>query len=73
MCGIYPLLVAVQMLVLTGPDNQLVEVAANHVVELRYPRSSEHFAHGTRCIVFTSDGKYVAVTETCKQINDMLK
>lgn len=65
--------VAQALLVLTGPDNQVVEINPAAIVSMRVPRHAEHFAPGTHCIVFTSDGKYTMVQEACSKIDDALR
>lgn len=70
---IVALIAALEMIELTGPDQQMIEVNRNEIVSLRAPRVSDHFAPGTRCLVFTTDGKYIAVTQTCESVNDRLK
>lgn len=69
------ILLSVILLELTGPDKQMVEVNPSEITMIRQPRHDhrEHFAPGTRCLIFTADGKYIAVIETCRQVNDMLK
>jgi hypothetical protein len=63
------LLIAAVFITVTGPDNQHIKVNANDVVSLREPRgSSDHVAAGTKCLVFTADGKYIGVRETCTEV-----
>lgn len=59
---------AVKLIMLVGPDKQLVEINPEKIVSLRAPRIVEHFARETRCLVFTSDGKFIAVRETCREV-----
>lgn len=49
----------------TGPDGQPIEISPDSVVSIRPPRNTDHFAKGTNCLIFTNDGKYTAVVETC--------
>jgi hypothetical protein len=60
---------------LTGPDHQVVLINPDEVVSLREPRGQrgEHFAAGIACLVFTADGKYTAVTETCSEVRQRLE
>lgn len=64
---------ATLFIVLTGPDHQVIEVNPAKIVSLRAPRHAEHFAPGTRCLVFTADAKYLSVMESCQKIETMLK
>jgi hypothetical protein len=61
------------LLALQGPDGQAILVAPEHVVSLRAPRSHEHFAPGTRCILLTSDGRLVSVINRCADIRKMIE
>lgn len=62
------LYVAIILLHLTGPGGQMIEVNPDEIVTLRSPRSQEHFAPGTRCLINTVDGKVVAVQEDCYRV-----
>jgi hypothetical protein len=58
---------------LHGPGGQTFDVNASAVVELRQPRSEEHFGKGVKCIVNTSDGKFSAVIEDCDTVRRMIE
>jgi hypothetical protein len=66
------LLALLALIVLTGPDGQAIKVNPKSVVSLRAPRSGEHFNKDVHCVVFTSDGKYIGVQESCDQVNSKL-
>lgn len=51
----------------------MVEVNPQRIVSLRQPRGGEHFAPGSHCLVFTSDGKYISTRETCEEIHIILR
>jgi hypothetical protein len=72
---VYLLITALRLITLTGPDGQVIELNPGTVATLRTvrDRDADHFARGTRCIVFTTDGKNVNVTETCKQVHELLE
>lgn len=53
------------LIALTGPNDQTVYLNPAKVVSFRAPRSSEHFAKGTRCVINTTDGHFTAVVEDC--------
>ena len=58
-------------MLLHGPDNQSYWVNMDQVTTLRAPIPADlerAFARGTRCIVVTTSGKFVAATESCEQI-----
>jgi uncharacterized protein YlzI (FlbEa/FlbD family) len=60
------------MIVLTGPDGQALKINPKAIVSLRAPRGTDHLNKDVHCLVFTSDGKYVGVQETCEQVNNKL-
>jgi hypothetical protein len=66
------ILVQLALYHVTGPDGQPVEINPDQVVSLRPPRSTDHFAKGTNCLVFTADGKYQPTIETCMQVQAIL-
>jgi hypothetical protein len=66
-------ILALELITLTGPDKQVIQLNPNVIVSLRAPRVGEHFAPGTRCLIHTSDGKIIVVQETCTQVNGLLK
>lgn len=65
-----------QLLELHGPDGQRAYVAPRQIASLRTPTAFDlqrHFAAGTKCIVLTTDGKFVAVVETCAAIRELMR
>jgi hypothetical protein len=64
---------ALELITVTGPDNQVIQLNPNVIVSLRAPRVGEHFAPGTNCLIHTSDGKIVVVKETCAQVDNLLR
>jgi hypothetical protein len=65
--------VAVLFVILTAPTGQPIEVNPKAVVAMREPRGSEHFHKSARCLLSTSDGKWVTVTESCAQVKKLLE
>ena len=63
---------ALQLILLTGPDHQPIEVNPSAITSIRPPRVSDHFAAGTKCLVFLTDGKLITATETCDQVRAKL-
>lgn len=61
------------LLLLHGPGGQPVEVNAGQIVSLRPPRVGTHFSPGTGCLVFMTDGKFIAVRENCPEISRMIE
>lgn len=50
---------------LTGLDKQVIYINPEQVVSLRSPRAADYVAQGVKCIIHTTDGKYIAVLEEC--------
>ena len=65
---------ALRLVVLHGPDGHVVEINPEEVVTLREPRGQEHghFHSNIKCLVFTADGKYLGVTESCATVEHKL-
>ena len=60
------------LVMLTGPQHQVIEINPEEVVSLRAPRAIDHMTRDIRCMVFTTDGKFIGVTETCRTVEDKL-
>ena len=69
-----PLLIAM-LIELQGVGGQKVYVNPDSVINIREPHgiNSGHWPAGTRCLVFTSDGKYIATVEPCETIRKKLE
>jgi hypothetical protein len=67
-----PVLV-IALIQLTGLDGQLIILSPNQIVTFRAPRKSEHFGPGVRCVINSTDGKFVAVLETCQQVRKQIE
>jgi len=61
-------LAAVVLIQVTGPDGQRIDLNPSQIVSLREPRVSEHVAAGTRCIIHTTGGKFIATVNECEEI-----
>jgi hypothetical protein len=66
-------LVALTLVLLTGPGGQTVEVNPEEVVSIRSPRSVDHMPSSVHCIVFTTDSKFIGVGERCSEVDKKLK
>ena len=73
-CILVIVLAALELLEVHGPDGQVAYVNTYAISSLRQPTNSDlrHFAPGTHCIVVTSNGKFHATIETCRQLRDRL-
>jgi hypothetical protein len=68
------MLLALHLVRLTGPDGELIEINPEEVVSARAPGSiAGHLHPHTRCIVFTSDGKFISVREECEDVQKKLE
>jgi hypothetical protein len=55
----------VVLVALTGPGGHVVAINPEEVVSARSPGQGE-FHESVQCVINTTDGKFVAVVETCK-------
>lgn len=60
---------------LQGPDGQIVYINPYQIISIREPRGTDrgHWAPGTKCLVMTSDGKFITTTDTCAGIRKKLE
>lgn len=61
----------IELLYLTGPDHQMIAINPAEIVSIRTPRDG-HFPKGTRCLIHMVDGKFIAVVETCKAVENAI-
>lgn len=68
--AISAVITALRLVVLHGPDGQVVEINPEEVDTIREPRGKEagHFHEGVKCLIFTSDGKMSGVIEDCDTV-----
>jgi hypothetical protein len=60
------------LVLLTGPGGQHIQVNPEAVVSLREARAPDHIHHAVHCNVFTSDGKFIGVEESCAKVAERL-
>lgn len=54
-----------------GPDGkQEIEINVTEITSIRQPRekSADHFADGTNCLVYMTNGQFVSTHEPCLEI-----
>ena len=69
-----PLLVTVQLVVLHASDGYEVRLNPVHIVSLRETAHSSRFlALGIHCVVGLSSAKFVAVRESCRDVQRLLE
>jgi len=66
---------AVHLIILHGPDGQIVALNPMEVTSVRDTRAEfrDHFHKSTRCLVFTADGKFIGVTEDCASVRTLIE
>jgi hypothetical protein len=66
---------ALALVLLHRADGGTVTIAANHVTSLRETPGSlgKQVPDATRCLVGLTDGKFVAVLETCTEVRRLLE
>jgi hypothetical protein len=73
--GVLGQLFAILLVSLTAPDGARIDINATQVTSVREPRGVKegHFAPETRCLVVMSNGKFIAVRETCEDVRGALR
>lgn len=66
---ILALLASVSWIVIETTDGKQVELNTNNIVAFRVPRSTDMFAPGAKCLVFTGDGRFINSANTCEEIH----
>jgi hypothetical protein len=66
---------ATALIMLTGPEHQPISVNPAQIVTTRSvrPSAKEDFARGIRCLVHTTDGKFISVVETCDDVRKKME
>ena len=59
---------AVELLRFTSPDGVPIYINPNEVSAVRPSRPTDHFGANVHCVMFTVDGKFVGLQETCDQV-----
>jgi uncharacterized protein YlzI (FlbEa/FlbD family) len=69
------IILALHLVQLTGLDGQKILLNPEQVIDLKEPRGQpgEHFTAAVKCLIFTSNGKYTAVIETCAEVRYKLE
>lgn len=70
-------IVVAAFIVLHLIDGRTVAINPEQVTRLSEAREGtdegKQLAEGVRCIVFLTDGKYVSVAETCKEVQHLME
>lgn len=57
----------------TGPEHQVIQINPEKVTTFRRPRGNDHLGKETHCVIFTTDGKFISVVESCEEVHDRLE
>jgi hypothetical protein len=65
-------LIVFHMIVLHDPSGKEIDVNIDSIVSIKEPppKDALHFQRGVRCVIFTDDGKFTAVTESCDEVRE---
>lgn len=67
--------VGIELLEVHGPDGQTTWLSERAISTLRQPNAVDlgrFFPAHTRCVIVTTNGKFVAAVETCQQLRDRM-
>lgn len=66
--------VAMEFVIVHGPNGQEISINANHISSVRRPLDSEsHGTAGMKCVVVMTNGKFIGTLETCTQLGDKIR
>lgn len=69
------IILALSLVILTGPEKQRIEVNPEQVVSVRIPRNDDtqtYRSPAIKCLIHTTDGKFIAVVEDCMEVTRKL-
>ena len=68
------LFLALNLIVVHGPNNQYLEINIDEISSIRTPRIGDtHFPKGTHCIITMTNKNFNAVQETCDAVDRLIK
>ena len=62
----------IALIELHGPANQVIFVNPAEITSIREPTVADHFARGTKCLVYFSNRNFITVTENCITVRKKL-
>lgn len=73
-----PLLLAayIDLVEVHGPEGQRYWINPEQITTIREPIAPDahkRFAHITRCVIVTSNGKFIAVRDTCADVLNLVE
>jgi hypothetical protein len=63
----YPLLIAVRLILLHGPGAQAIELNVDQITSIAEPREGK-FHEGVKCLLHMVNGKFIGVVEECREV-----
>jgi len=70
MIGLISLVILIQV---QGPDTQIIDLNPEQIVAMRAPRGTDHFGPEVKCLISTTDSKFVGVVQTCETVRKLLQ
>lgn len=67
------MMTTIDLVMLTAPDGKYLSVHPSQVVALRGSAGHGTLHQGVHCVVFTADGKFLSVVETCPEVDRKLR
>jgi hypothetical protein len=68
------LVIAMQLVQLTGPNGQVIYINPVDVVTIRQPTvGADHFHTAVKCVIFTVDGRWLGVVESCADVERLIE
>ena len=68
-----PTFLAFHLVMFTGLGHQIIEIDPDSVASIRTPKDSGHISKNVHCVIFTTDGKFVSVIQTCDEVHKRLQ
>jgi hypothetical protein len=67
------IILAFHLVRFTGLDGQPIDIYPEQVVSTRPIRDLDHFDPKIKCIIHTTDGKFISVVEDCNLVRQKLE
>ena len=70
----FGLIIALHLVQLTGPNGQRIYINPVDVVTIRQPTAgADHFHAAVQCVIFTVDGRWLGVVESCDNVERLIE
>jgi hypothetical protein len=64
---------AAVLVVLHGPGGHDILINPSTVTSMTGPRSGKNISDDVKCLINTTDGKFISVIETCDVVRDLIR